>query len=128
MTATSLGPLWAALVDSSGRARVHHLLDEQAFVAPGLVSGLPSMSGMAEAGWNFHITNYGEGSWAEGRDGWNCPLERSDDGHFYLRMMENDKPKEIGPMPGVDVEKQGVPALAASIDPRTSGLSAGGAR
>ena len=53
MTAASLGPLWAALVDSSGRARAHHLLDEQAFVAPGLLSDLLSLSGMAEAGWNF---------------------------------------------------------------------------
>ena len=73
MTATSLGPLWAALVDSSGRARAHHLLDEKAFVAPGLESDLLSMSGMAEARWNFHITNYGEDSWAEGRDGRNYP-------------------------------------------------------
>jgi len=67
MAATSLGQLWATLVDSSGRACAHHLLDEQAFMAPGLVSDLLSMSGMAEAGWNFHITNYGEDSWAEGR-------------------------------------------------------------
>ena len=31
-------------------------------------------------------------------------------------------------MPGVDVDKQGVRVLAASIHPRTNGLSAGGAR
>ena len=127
MTATSLGPLWATLVDSSGRARTH-LLDEQSFVAPGLVSDLLSLSGMTEAGWDLHITNYGKDSWAAGRDGRNYPLERSDDGHFYLRMMENDEPKENEPMPSDDVDKHGACALAASIHPRTNGLSAGGAR
>ena len=42
--------------------------------------------------------------------------------------MENDKPKEIDPIPGADVDKQSVRALAASIHLRTNGLSAGGAR
>jgi len=83
---------------------------------------------MTEVGWDFHFTKYGEQSWAAGRDGWNYPLERSDDGHFYLCMVATDAPKETDPTPGDDVDKQGVHALAASIHLRTNGLSAGGAR